>query len=31
VAAKIPLSRNAVLQDLPSLSELSLGLESLFT
>ena len=31
VAAKIPLSRNAVLQDLPSLTELSLGLESLFT
>jgi HD-like signal output (HDOD) protein len=31
VAAKIPLSRNAVLQDLPSLEELSEGLESLFS
>lgn len=30
LAAKIPLSRNAVLQDLPSLEELSHGLESLF-
>jgi HD-like signal output (HDOD) protein len=31
VAAKIPLSRNAVLQDLPSLTDLSEGLESLFS
>jgi len=31
VAAKIPLSRNAVLQDLPSLKDLSHGLESLFS
>ena len=31
VAAKIPLSRNAVLQDLPGLETLSQGLESLFS
>jgi HD-like signal output (HDOD) protein len=31
VAAKIPLSRNAVLQDLPGLDELSQGLECLLT
>ena len=31
LAAKIPLSRNAVLQDLPSLETLSQGMESLFS
>lgn len=31
LAAKIPLSRNEVLRDLPTLGTLSTGLESLFS